>query len=205
MKGPPPKSPGSRSRWSASGRSSANRPRPRRSCSRRCRPGGRGRRRRGPRRGRGCRGASSAPALSSVPSMPSVSQAMAWMPGCAVEPRWLGPAGTRYCARHGRLPCSVTVVSPPESRTSRRPRRSGRARAACWAMPPLSRPTSRASPSMSVAQDHRGSMPASRAPARPLPPGLSRGRGDDHAPRALARRGSPGLGVSSAAAVEVGQ
>ena len=135
-----------------------------------------------------------APALSSLPSMPSVSQASAWTPASPSSARasasrysQLGPPRPPVCV-------SVTVVSPPETRTqggfAGSPRwAAARARRAC------ARATSRASPS-TASPRMTGLTPALRATAVAAAR-ASRAVAINTA-RLLARRRSPGLGVSSA-------
>src|SRR3954452_7336526 len=137
-------------------------------------------------------GVMSAPATSSAPSTPSVSPATAKTPGRPSN-------STASDSRNSTLrpprppPRTVTVVSPPEISTH-----GGRAgcprSAACRAIPAMTLPTSRASPSIASPR-MSGVTPAVLA--------TSAAASSDICGVAIitvsarARRGSPGFGVSS--------
>ena len=139
-------------------------------------------------------GATTAPAASPAPSTPSVSAASAKTPGKPSN-------STARDSRNSTLrpprpvPFTVTVVSPPDSRTTGGG--AGWPRSAAWrAMPAMTLPTSRASPS-SASPRMSGAIPDRRATSAAA---SSESCGEaTMTVLALASRGSPGFGVSSAA------
>ena len=103
-------------------------------------------------------GEMNAPALSSVPSIPSVSQAIAQIPSCprnscrsASVNSVLGPPRPE--------PCTVTLVSPPDSITARQRQMCIRDRI-CIAFSACNLPASRDSPSR-LSPSMSGVIPAS--------------------------------------------
>src|SRR3954447_19711922 len=138
-------------------------------------------------------GVTIAPATSSAPSIPSVSPAIAHTPGTPFSAT--ARASRNSTLRPPRpLPRTVTVVSPPESRTQ-----GGGRGWPCWttesAIPAMSLPTSAASPS-SASPSSSGATLFRRA--------TSAAASSDICGVAImtvsapASRGSPGFGVSSA-------